>query len=104
MSVKRYLRYETTIDLERKSINEVELPAFTVCPQFQGAYKSDILSKYGSDPDTMRELIFPSNVTNMKTIDFFEMVTFTIDEIVEQIIIKGVEVDSIFGDFYPFTS
>ena len=48
----------------------------------------------------MRKLIFPSNVTNMTAVDFFELVTFNTDEIVEKVEITGGEL----GKTWPFTS
>ena len=87
ISVQRLLRYETSISLDVKSTAETEFPTFTICPTYEDAYKSEILSKYDSDTWKIRNLVFPSNV-NMSAIEFFEMVTYSVDEIVTSMKIK----------------
>ena len=87
ISIQRLLRYETSISLDVKSTAETEFPAFTICPQYEEAYKKDILSQYGSDPGKIRDLIFPKNA-NMSANDFFEMVTYSVNEIVKSVEIK----------------
>ena len=82
ISIQRLLRYETSISLDVRSTAETEFPAFTICPQYEEAYKKDILSQYGSDPGKIRDLIFPKNV-NMSANEFFEMVTYSVSEIVK---------------------
>ena len=82
ISIQRLLRYETSISLDVKSSAETEFPAFTICPQYEEAYKKDILSQYGSDSAAIRGLNFPKNV-NMSANDFFDMVTYSISEIVK---------------------
>ena len=91
VSVNRLLRYDTSISLDVKNTAETEFPAFTICPQYEEAYKRDILAEYGSDPDKIRKLIFPNNV-DIPAKDFFELITFSADEIIESMRIKvGVE-------------
>ena len=87
VSVNRLLRYDTSISLDVKNTAETEFPAFTICPQYEEAYKRDILSEYGSDPDKIRKLIFPNNV-DIPAKDFFELITFSADEIIESMRVK----------------
>ena len=73
--------------LDVLSTGESEFPAFTICPDYDVAYKSNILSQYDSNPDSMRKIQFPKSI-DMSAKDFFELVTYSLEEILDSMTIR----------------
>ena len=85
--LKHYYEYNTSISLDVQCTCRSSFPAFTICPEYNAAYKSDILAQYNSSPQAMRKIQYPKNI-NMSALEFFEFVTYSVDEIVSKISIR----------------
>ena len=61
-------------------------PSLTICPDYDVAYKRDILAKYNTTVKKVRNLHFP-NLTkhNITTREFFKIATFNLTEIVSKV-------------------
>ena len=71
------------------SIAEVEFPAITICPNFDIAYKSNILQVYNSSAMDIRNLKFPGTKhENMTSLDFFQKVTHSLTDILSKLSIR----------------
>ena len=73
------------------STTETEFPSFTICPDFDVAYKEDVLEKYKTSKWDMRGLRFPNTRSkNLSTLQFFKMVTYNLTEIVTSMSIETI--------------
>ena len=74
------------------STTETEFPSFTICPDFDVAYKEDVLEKYKTSKWDMRGLRFPNTRSNnLSTLQFFKMVTYNLTEIVTSMSIETIK-------------
>ena len=60
----------------------------TICPDYQVAYKTDVLAKYNVTASDIRKFRFPK-LTNLTTLEFFNMVTFELNEVLKDMFIEG---------------
>ena len=75
------------------SSRDTEIPAFTICPQYEKGYKNDLLqAKYNRSVTDIRKFNFPDNVENSR--EFFYEVTYNISEFVKSIYIRFKDVSS----------
>ena len=65
-----------------------EFPTFTICPDYDVAYKTEALKTYGATPRDMRNFNYPSKI-NMTSIQFFESVTHSMSELIRSIEIEA---------------
>ena len=68
------------------SIAEAEFPAITICPNYEIAFKSDILKAYGSSAKDIRQLKFPK--TNLTSLEFYQKVSHSLTDIVTKVSIR----------------
>ena len=69
------------------STKHVGVPAFTICPQFEGGYKKNLLKeKYGLTPTDVRNFKYPKDLNNSRV--FFEEITYNISEFIKSIEIR----------------
>ena len=68
------------------SIAEAEFPAITICPNYEIAFKSDILKAYGSSAKDIRQLKFPK--TNLTSLEFYQKVSHSLTDIVTKVAIR----------------
>ena len=60
------------------------VPAFTICPQYEGGYKKKLLKdKYGLTPTDVRKFKYPKDLTNSRM--FFEEITYNISEFIKSL-------------------
>jgi hypothetical protein len=83
----RYFNFDTSISLDVQSTGITEFPAFTVCPDFNAAYKGGLLDTCGLTVAQIRHMQFPSNL-KMSSEDFFELVTYELEELVANVYVK----------------
>ena len=60
----------------------------TICPDYQVAYKTDVLAKYNVTASDIRKFRFPK-LTNLTSLEFFRMVTFELNEVLKDMYIEG---------------
>ena len=63
----------------------MEFPAFTVCPEFSNAFKSDVLTKDKLTPSDLRKFNYPKYVDSAK---YLEEVSYSMSELVKDITVK----------------
>ena len=68
------------------SIAEAEFPAITICPNYEIAFKSDILKAYGSSAKDIRQLKFPK--TNLTSLEFYQKVSHSLTDIISKVSIR----------------
>ena len=69
------------------STKHAGVPAFTICPQFEGGYKKKLLKeKYGLTPSDVRNFKYPKDLNNSRL--FFEEITYNISELIKSIEIR----------------
>jgi hypothetical protein len=68
------------------SIAEAEFPAITICPNYEIAFKSDILKAYGSSAKDIRQMKFPK--TNLTSLEFYQKVSHNLTDIVTKVSIR----------------
>ena len=86
---ERYLKRDTAVSLDIAETKNAEFPSLTVCPDFEVAYKREILTEFGTNVDNMRDLIFPNLTThNLTTGEFVDLATFNLSEIVSKLDIR----------------
>jgi hypothetical protein len=83
----RYFHFDTSISMDVQSTGITEFPAFTVCPNFNVAYKGGLLGTYGLTKAQIRNMQFPSNL-KMSSEDFFELVTYDMEELVANVFVS----------------
>ena len=66
--------------------SDTEIPAITLCPSYDAAYKRNILAKYNWSADSMREMKTPE--TNLSTLEFWHLVTHSLRDIVNSVTIE----------------
>lgn len=86
--IVRYLAGETIIALENVRTSNAEFPSLTLCPDYGVAYKESILNQYGLSPSDMRNFRFP-NVSNMTSFEFYMLVTYDLNEVLEDMFIDA---------------
>ena len=64
-----------------------EFPAFTICPDYDVAYKVSVLEKYNTKPNDMREFNYPKSI-NKSFVHFFEEVTNSKSDLIKNIEIE----------------
>ena len=70
------------------STGDSTFPALTVCPEYDAAFKGDVLSKYNvSKSNFRRRFTYPKNLTTTLT-DFFYDATYSLEEMVEEFYIN----------------
>ena len=71
------------------SIAEAEFPAITICPNYEIAYKSDILETYGISAYDIRQLNFPKTKDqNLTSLEFFQKVSHSLTDIISKVSIR----------------
>ena len=71
------------------SIAEAEFPAITICPNYEIAYKSDILNDYGISANDIRQLNFPKTKDqNLTSLEFFQKVSHSLTDIISKVTIR----------------
>ena len=66
----------------------MEFPAFTVCPEFSNAFKSDVLTKDKLTPSDLRKFNYPKYVDSAK---YLEEVSYNMTELVKDITVNVQE-------------
>ena len=66
----------------------MEFPAFTVCPEFSSAFKSDVLKKDKLTPSDLRKFNYPKHVDSAK---YLEKVSYNLSEVVKNISVNVQE-------------
>ena len=69
------------------STSKTEFPSFTICPDYDVAYKKNVLEKYKVSRSDIRKLRFP-DTRNLTSYEFFKIATFNLTEIVTSATIK----------------
>ena len=64
------------------STSTANFPHITLCPDYQYAYKEDILKLYDSSPSKIRDSLYPK-VQNMTSYEFHDFVTFDLEEVLD---------------------
>ena len=66
-----------------------EIPTLSICPSFDSAFKRTVLNEtFGLLPDNVRNFSFPPQV---QSVQFYEKVTHSITDLIQQITIKTKE-------------
>ena len=86
---ERYLNKDTSVSLDIAETKNAEFPSLTICPDYEVAYKRELLAEFGTNVDNMRDLIFPNLTSyNLTTGEFVDLVTFNLSEIVSKLDIR----------------
>ena len=72
------------------SIENVEFPTLTVCPDYTPAYKPEILHKYGMTTKDIKNFNYPSNITKSIS-EIYHQASHSIEELIEQIEISTIK-------------
>ena len=64
------------------STSTANFPHITLCPDYQYAYKEDILELYNSTPSQIRNSLYPK-VQNMTSYEFHDFVTYELEEVLD---------------------
>lgn len=85
------------------STSKATFPSFTICPEYDSAYKKNLLAKFGLNGEDVRSsLKFPSGLRETETLgSFFHNVTYDLDEIVDKIVFTS-EKKPLFSNFSHF--
>ena len=60
----------------------------TICPDYQTAYKTDVLARYNVTASDIRKFRF-QRLKNLTSSEFFRMVTFDLNEVLKDMHIEG---------------
>ena len=71
------------------SIESVEFPTLTVCPDYFPAYKPGVLHKYGMTTKDIKNFNYPSNITKSIS-EIYHQSSHSIEELIEQIEISTI--------------
>ena len=71
------------------SIENVEFPTLTVCPDYFPAYKPGVLHKYGMTTKDIKNFNYPSNITKSIS-EIYHQSSHSIEELIEQIEISTI--------------
>ena len=72
------------------SIESVEFPTLTVCPDYFPAYKPGVLHKYGMTTKDIKNFNYPSNITKSIS-EIYHQSSHSIEELIEQIEISTMK-------------
>ena len=64
------------------STSTANFPHITICPDYQYAYKEDILELYNSSPSQIRNSLYPK-VQNLTSYEFHDFVTYELEEVLD---------------------
>ena len=64
------------------STSTANFPHITLCPDYQYAYKEDILELYNSSPSQIRNSLYPK-VQNLTSYEFHDFVTYELEEVLD---------------------
>ena len=71
-----------TLIFNHCSTSTANFPHITLCPDYQYAYKEDILELYNSTPSQIRNSLYPK-VQNMTSYEFHDFVTYELEEVLD---------------------
>ena len=91
-SMQVFSKYLTSLYALQFSTTKVEFPSLTICPDYDVAYKEDILKEYKISIREIRKLRFPDTKSqNLTSLDFFKLSTHNLTEIVTSMTIKTLK-------------
>ena len=64
------------------STSTANFPHITICPDYQYAYKEEILELYNSSPSQIRNSLYPK-VQNLTSYEFHDFVTYELEEVLD---------------------
>ena len=84
--IQLFLARDTVSSSRMYSTAFAEFPTLSICPDYFDSYNEDILKEYNVSTKDIREFKFPN--TTLNTLQFFQLATRDLTEILDELILK----------------